>query len=486
MKKILAIIMLILCLSSNFTVHADEIRVNKLNGSDPNKADLLFNEDSLTKEQELKIGSTADKASGPVNSTFYIEAVEATTITLSKVGSPTVGTAKYGINNTSPSTDYTYGDSINLSAGQKCYWTITSTTTGFDYSNYLNFTSTGKINAGGNLSSLIGGSTVIPRDGCFINLFRDCTKLVDASAIRIASITSNSKWDVFGAMFSGCSSLKTAPQLPFTTMVGDDYFYMFENCTSLTVAPDLPATTLAYCCYNHMFVGCTSLTEAPVLPVAVLAENCYRGMFESCTSLKTPPALPATNLAVGCYAYMFEYSGLESLPVLPATELKNECYREMFYGTKVKLSTSRTGEYTIAYRIPNSGTGTNATDALIGIFTNTAGASFDYWNGASINTTYYVPVSLKYEITIPSSVNLNSSTLIPVTYNVSGGSINMAITSANNWKLKSGSNNLSYSLNKTSWTIAEGSGTDNLTVSVSGIPSVTGSYSDILTFTYGE
>lgn len=53
--------------------------------------------------------------------TFYIEALEATTITLSKVGSPTVGTAKYGINDTSVPNSYTYGTDISLSAGQKCY-----------------------------------------------------------------------------------------------------------------------------------------------------------------------------------------------------------------------------------------------------------------------------------------------------------------------------------------------------------------------------
>ena len=89
--------------------------------------------------------------------TFYIEAIEATTIKLLKVGSPTVGTAMYGINDTSVPNSYTYGNSITLSANQKCYWTITSTDTAFSTSNYLKFTSTGRINVGGNLSDLIDG-----------------------------------------------------------------------------------------------------------------------------------------------------------------------------------------------------------------------------------------------------------------------------------------------------------------------------------------
>ena len=37
---------------------------------------------------------------------------------------------------------------------------------------------------------------------------------------------------------------------------------MFSNCSSLTQAPELPATTLANRCYNSMFYNCTSLTQA--------------------------------------------------------------------------------------------------------------------------------------------------------------------------------------------------------------------------------
>ena len=34
---------------------------------------------------------------------------------------------------------------------------------------------------------------------------------------------------------------------------------MFSGCTSLTSAPELPATTLARYCYGNMFSGCTKL-----------------------------------------------------------------------------------------------------------------------------------------------------------------------------------------------------------------------------------
>ena len=39
---------------------------------------------------------------------------------------------------------------------------------------------------------------------------------------------------------------------------------MFSGCTSLTQAPELPATTLADSCYNVMFKGCSSLSEIKI------------------------------------------------------------------------------------------------------------------------------------------------------------------------------------------------------------------------------
>ena len=63
-------------------------------------------------------------------------------------------------------------------------------------------------------------------------------------------------------MFSGCSSLTQAPELPATTLAKSCYSGMFLTCSSLAQAPELPATTLANGCYNQMFQGCYSLTQA--------------------------------------------------------------------------------------------------------------------------------------------------------------------------------------------------------------------------------
>ena len=64
------------------------------------------------------------------------------------------------------------------------------------------------------------------------------------------------------------------------------YEYMFSGCSSLIQAPELPATTLADNCYEYMFYKCSSLIQAPELPATTLAFRCYKDMFSSCTSLK--------------------------------------------------------------------------------------------------------------------------------------------------------------------------------------------------------
>ena len=79
--------------------------------------------------------------------------------------------------------------------------------------------------------------------------------------------------------------------------------------------------------------------------------------------LTSIPSLPATTLTVGCYAYMFQ-----------------TC-------TRLKLSATQTGTYTKEYRIPATGAGTTATNALSGMF-HLAGGTFT--GTPEINTTYYL------------------------------------------------------------------------------------------------
>ena len=75
-------------------------------------------------------------------------------------------------------------------------------------------------------------------------------------------------------MFSGCTSLTTAPALPATTLANYCYLSMFAGCTSLTTAPALPATTLVTQCYSHMFSGCTNLNSVTCLATNISASSC--------------------------------------------------------------------------------------------------------------------------------------------------------------------------------------------------------------------
>ena len=149
---------------------------------------------------------------------------------------------------------------------------------------YTSFGMSGAIAAGGSVMSLIdgeGNATEIPNAGCFSNLF------------------------------SGCSSLTKAPELPATKLTPACYEGMFHQCASLEVAPELPATKLVANCYSNMFAQCGSLVTPPDLPAETLADGCYEGMFKGCVSLEQAPELPATRLVNSSYKDMF--NGCSSL-----------------------------------------------------------------------------------------------------------------------------------------------------------------------------
>ena len=172
------------------------------------------------------------------------------------------------------------------------------------------------------------------------------------------------------------------------TMSNWCYENLFNGCTSLITAPELPATTLSIGCYGSMFMNCTSLITAPELPATTLSARCYENMFWNCTSLTTAPSLPATTLSGYCYSSMFvRCTGLTTPAILPATTLAESCYQSMFLQcSNIKLYTS-SGIGTTEYRIPSSGTGVWATDALTDMF-NQTGGDYATWTPI-INTTYY-------------------------------------------------------------------------------------------------
>jgi hypothetical protein len=205
--------------------------------------------------------------------TFTAEEANST-IKLDSIGSPTVDGLQYRTNNSSSWTKYTIDTVITLpNVGDYVQFQNTKNQLN-SYRDYVKFEITGQITATGNIQSMLNYST-------------SCQPYC------------------YQSMFSGCTSLTTAPELPATNLAAYCYDDMFYSCTNLVEAPELPATTLIDGCYQSMFSGCTSLTKVPELPAINLAERCYFAMFSDCTSLTTAPELPATALAKSCYENMF-------------------------------------------------------------------------------------------------------------------------------------------------------------------------------------
>ncbi len=240
-------------------------------------------------------------------------------------------------------------------------------------------------------------------NSCYCFMFKNCTLLSSAPDLPATTLADS----CYGGMFSGCTSLTSAPNLPATTLKKDCYGFMFSGCTSLISAPSLPATTLADTCYGFMFYGCTSLISAPALPATTLADSCYVAMFNGCISLSAAPALPATTLADSCYCSMFYgCTSLVSAPTLPATILADSCYSSIFEGcTSLKVSATQVGEYSIAWRIPTSGTANTQDDWNTDMLKNTGGT---FTGNPTINTTYYL-IANKYSVT-HTLTNLSATT----------------------------------------------------------------------------
>lgn len=192
------------------------------------------------------------------------------------------------------------------------------------------FETTGSFDLSGNIMSLLDStleSVTIPIGDCFCNLFLHCN-IVSAENLILPATTL--MYRCYENLFSGCTSLTTAPALPAVVMASECYEGMFQGCTSLTSAPELPATTLAVSCYQNMFENCTALTTAPALPAETMYESCYMFMFRGCRSLVNAPALPAERLAFACYQGMF--SACTSLKTAPQLHryVERRCYQYMF------------------------------------------------------------------------------------------------------------------------------------------------------------
>ena len=87
--------------------------------------------------------------------------------------------------------------------------------------------------------------------------------------------------------------------LPVTTLTNSCYYYMFSGCTSLTTAPELPATALTNYCYNGMFYGCSKLNYIKMLATDISASNCLTNWVSYVSSTGTFVKNAATDIPTG-------------------------------------------------------------------------------------------------------------------------------------------------------------------------------------------
>lgn len=161
------------------------------------------------------------------------------TVSLNKVGSPTVVQLEYWTNENKEwvlwEEDVDGNRSVVLTAGQTVYIRNKSNTiTGFSSSasKLYTFAFTDITNAAGNTNSLLVKNGYVQR------------------------------------------------------MLEQSFRRLFYNCSNLATAPDLPSVIAAESCYREMFSGCSLLAKAPYLPArSGVVLHCYGQMFYNCTSL---------------------------------------------------------------------------------------------------------------------------------------------------------------------------------------------------------
>lgn len=211
-----------------------------------------------------------------------------------------------------------------------------------EYGNIGTFSSSNNFYAEGNPMSLLYGddfsthTSLNDKTNAFKNLFKGCTTITSAENLMLVATELSSS--CYQSMFQGCVNLVIPPSIignENTIMTPSACTYMYSGCTSMTTASELPAKAMSTMCYASMFSDCTSMTTAPssvgTSASTMQRESCVF-MFRGCTSLTTAPELLAKSINTACYAYMFrDCTSMTTAPsILPATELPDGCYQGMF------------------------------------------------------------------------------------------------------------------------------------------------------------
>ena len=272
----------------------------------------------------------------------------------------------------------------------------------------------------GNIMSLIYGDNFIGQTTFSGGTYNFCSmfkklKVVSAENLILPSLTLNEY--CYRAMFSWCTKLTKAPQLPATTLAKGVYWYMFEKC-AITEAPELLAEHLVAECYGDMFTGCTSLNYIKCMAIdgfgtSKCKENWVSGVASSGTFVKDS-GVSVDTWSRGANGIPINWLVYDDVPVVPPT-ITYDGFSE------ITLSCETVGA-DIYYRLNNSGEYSAYTTAIT-ITADTIIQTYSELNGQESRTVsqtcqYVSDVPIEYsnrdlkkwnygnqEITTPYSVN---------------------------------------------------------------------------------
>jgi surface protein len=169
-----------------------------------------------------------------------------------------------------------------------------------------------------NMSSMFSGCTSLSSVPLFntqpvadmSSMFNFCSSLESVPLFTTNSVTS------MASMFSNCRSLKSVPL--FNTASVTSMSGMFGNCSSLKSVPLF--TTNSVTTMASMFTGCNSLKSIPLFNTQSVTT--MASMFNGCYSLKSVPLL--TTQSVTTMASMFSGCiSLKSVPLLNTASVTN-------------------------------------------------------------------------------------------------------------------------------------------------------------------
>lgn len=294
--------------------------------------------------------------------TFRI--TSAGTICWKSVGSGYAKTIEYSLNG-GEWTSITAASSptaINVVADDVIKFKGTNTTYAGSKANYASFGkdtsgstdigSTAHFVAEGNVMSLIYGDNFIGNTAMtgtynFCSLFKR-TNIESAENLVLPSTTLTEY--CYRAMFSWCTELGVAPQLPATTLAKGVYWYMFEKC-AITEAPELLAEHLVAECYGDMFINCASLNFIKCMAIdgfgtSKCKENWVSGVASSGTFVKDS-SVTVTTWTRGNNGIPTNWLVYDDVPVVPPT-ITYDGFSEI-------TLTCETQGADIYYRLNNSG-----------------------------------------------------------------------------------------------------------------------------------